>query len=260
MKYIIALFYLSFSSWSFTLNNNINAGFEQSDVRVSISSNSTCGNIGLTQDQLLEYIPPAINDYWNRVPTSRLNLKYGGIYETSDENFLTGQLCNPDLQDDCEDNTVPVVTEIVIACNNNPSNFPIGGVLGVTLPNNIKNDRIAGSVILLNNTAQSNFPSLTQEDVIAVIAHEIGHAIGLGHSEDPSALMYFSLVPSRTSLGQDDFDGVTYLYPKTIDGCGMFSVEQVEPPDATPFWWQMLLGILFIGLLSRVRKIKLRQN
>jgi len=50
-------------------------------------------------------------------------------------------------------------------------------------------------------------------DLVTVAAHELGHAIGLGHSEDPAALMYPYYTTSHRYLGSDDVNGVASLYP-----------------------------------------------
>lgn len=50
-------------------------------------------------------------------------------------------------------------------------------------------------------------------DVFSVGAHEIGHSIGLGHSADPSAIMYSTYQGVRSELAQDDVDGARSLYP-----------------------------------------------
>jgi hypothetical protein len=46
-----------------------------------------------------------------------------------------------------------------------------------------------------------------------VYLHELGHALGLGHSSDTSAVMYAYYGGPHCSLSQDDVNGVSSLYP-----------------------------------------------
>ena len=49
-------------------------------------------------------------------------------------------------------------------------------------------------------------------DLLTVAAHEIGHTLGLGHSNDPDALMFPSYRGPHRFLDADDIDGVQSLY------------------------------------------------
>lgn len=52
----------------------------------------------------------------------------------------------------------------------------------------------------------------------AIILHELGHALGLGHSDRISAIMYFALFPGRTAtLSFDDIFGIRSIYSLASD-------------------------------------------
>jgi len=66
----------------------------------------------------------------------------------------------------------------------------------------------------------------------AVIAHELGHTLGFGHSTDPTALMYASLRSGSTgALSSDDQAGARWLYPSANSGGG--GATPPPPPPAT---------------------------
>jgi len=57
--------------------------------------------------------------------------------------------------------------------------------------------------------------SMQPMDLVTVAAHEIGHSLGLGHSQVPGALMEAFYNGSHRFLHQDDIDGIRFLYPST---------------------------------------------
>jgi hypothetical protein len=63
-------------------------------------------------------------------------------------------------------------------------------------------------------------------DLMTVAAHEIGHTLGLDHSDDPNALMYPSYSEPRRFLGDDDIAGIQSLY-------GLASAP-ADAPEAPP--------------------------
>jgi hypothetical protein len=62
-------------------------------------------------------------------------------------------------------------------------------------------------------------------DLLTVAAHEIGHTLGLAHSNDPDALMFASYSGPHRFLGEDDVAGVQAIY-----GVG----SAPEPAPETP--------------------------
>jgi hypothetical protein len=249
MKYLILLL-LPHIAFAFTLNNSIGARYKEDKVQVRAGLNANCVDVDM--QEVAGLISDAIKNFWNTVPTSRLQLEDGGSFNVSND-FFNGELCL--IGGACGGTPIPAVTDIVITCNGNATNFPGGSnLLALTLPTVISGKDIKGSVVIINETSTA-FKNLNTNQKISVISHEIGHAIGLGHSDDRAALMYFSVVPVRNSLGRDDMDGVTYLYPVQGDmfGLGCF-LGNIESSEMNSFWPTALLGLLLA--LSFKRKSK----
>lgn len=252
--FILSFLFLN-AAHAWTLNNNFGASFKDPKVKVYVDGGTVCPLNKMTVSELESMIPEAVNDFWNKIPTSNLELDAAGF---SDGVFTMnkGRLCSPTdatciTEGSADANgLIPPVSEIVIACNNNPLNFGGANVLAVTVPNQFSGKKITGAVILINEHSGGTFGALSREDKIAVLAHEIGHAIGLGHSEERSALMFYRTVNLRKNLGQDDIDGVSYLYPMQFDaggllgGCGTISDDKNPPRD--PPLSQMLISLGFI--------------
>ncbi|XP_043928522.1 matrix metalloproteinase-18-like [Protopterus annectens] len=72
-------------------------------------------------------------------------------------------------------------------------------------------------------------------NLFLVAAHEFGHALGLGHSNDPGALMYptYSFVnPNHFRLPQDDINGIQSLYGRStnpVQPTGPSTPETCDP-------------------------------
>jgi hypothetical protein len=79
------------------------------------------------------------------------------------------------------------------------------------------------------NSAQTTFTTSDEEvvsDLSSVITHEVGHFLGLSHSEDETAVMrgigYRSGSIEMRTLAPDDVTGICEIYPpgRTSDSCG----------------------------------------
>ena len=71
-------------------------------------------------------------------------------------------------------------------------------------------------------------------DLLTVAAHEIGHTLGLDHSDDPNALMYPSYGGPHRSLGADDIAGIQDLYGLASNPAPAPSVPGNQaPPTST---------------------------
>ena len=248
-------------SYSFTFNNNVEAAFNSDVVYVNIAAH-TCQNINLSPQELLELTDEAINNFWNTVPTSSLKLAIGGI-TTVNSSYQTDSICSSvSSSGECTPNSNLIVNNgILISCNTDNSgvNFS-SGVLGLSVPNNTNGNTIIGSLVLLNDTESTLWNNFNREDQVSIIAHEIGHAIGLGHSSVKDSLMYYNTVDKRSMLGADDIDGVTYLYPldSPIASCG--SVSEIN--NSNYFFLQFILFLLFTLILFKYRYLIkfIRQN
>ena len=93
----------------------------------------------------------------------------------------------------------------------------------------------AGDVEL--NTAY-NFGPGGPYDLETVLVHEIGHALGLGESPQPSSIMYTYYGGVRKALSPFDVEGIQSLYgSKTTDGFQSrgLATSTSTAVDLTPF-------------------------
>ncbi len=204
MKIIFALFFIFSISQvkAFTLVTASGVKFATDEITVNVAADS-CSTLGISTNTLLDWVEEVSNTFWNSVSTSAIVLKRGSILSTSisSATSLSGAI------------SLTEIGTILVGCSTNTTLFgasdtSIGGVGGISS----SSAGVRGAVLLNGN---GSFSSLEQSQQKATLAHEFGHAIGLGHSEDEAALMYFSSGGGKLQehLTLDDKDGVTYLYP-----------------------------------------------
>jgi hypothetical protein len=85
------------------------------------------------------------------------------------------------------------------------------------------------------------------DNLSEVATHELGHVLGLGHSDDPNAIMYRypHFEGWGGTLGADDIDGLVFLYPATTTppGEAILLSPSGKVVDLTPVYiWNTVPG------------------
>lgn len=119
-----------------------------------------------------------------------------------------------------------------------------------------KNPLNYGAMILNSDSgAGAAIDVLSEQELSVVIAHEMGHLLGLGHSSSTKALMYYAVSGSSVPIvTQDDADGVAYLYPRsefsnTALGCNAVHETHESPSRIISFFMMFLIGAAFCGIV-----------
>jgi hypothetical protein len=251
MPWMFFLLFINLNINAFTLNNNVKLFFNHDTVKVNLAG-GLCQNLGVSDSELLSIIQDAVDQYWNKSPTSKLKMNAGNSISLSGT-YRTAQLCTPSGGACNPNSSLAVSSDILITCNVNATTFSTTQTVASSLPNNINGNTITGSLIMINDNSGNVFQNYSRSEKISTIAHEIGHAIGLGHSPVTDSLMYYNSAPIHEHLGQDDIDGITYLYPKEQPmSCGQITYRKNDSHSSQ--FIGLLIGIilsyLFFGYLK----------
>lgn len=230
------LFYLNLittSSFAFTLSSSTNPnleGWAGGDVQLLVNTANCPANVdvvGIIKDSVA---------VWNNVPTSSVKVSYGGSTTSTTFASPTTVYCETNFQ-------------TVVGADQNfvPGAANTGTVGG----------RITQGILYLNVSAgNANIANYDQTKLRIILAHEIGHILGLGHSGTANSLMYYNAsARQKLSISQDDIDGISYLYPSNefsdskFAGCGL--VKDLPPPKGGGLTLLMLM--LCLPLLVAVR-------
>jgi hypothetical protein len=200
------------------------------EVIVEISSEG-CRDNGISDAELTGYLEEAVDDYWNTVPDSLLYLKVeGNSTYSATEDAPAGK--------------------IIVGCGSLGS-----GIAGVANPNNTGNGcrvRLASGVYIGG--------SIVRESLMATLIHELGHCVGLNHSNDTASVMTYNdkVYVKPAALSRDDKDAVTYLYPYESKGSvfGSCSLIASEGNNSTRSGWLVLLCgfLLTVGIRKFIKR------
>lgn len=212
------LILFSINSFAFTLLDNV-PGWSGSSLTVYVN-NSGCP-ISLTS-----YVSSAA-DVWNSISTAGLEIN---VVESTDYNLagLTGS-------------SYPGIAGIVCDSSFGSTDSTVGlGSYSYSSGNSY------GYVRMNASGGTGDISNFTETQIVFVTAHEMGHMLNLGHSSDPTAMMYYSFgTKNDVALALDDIRGFTYLYPKDelsgemILGCGL-----VEGSSRPPWGFAYLFFLL----------------
>jgi hypothetical protein len=106
-----------------------------------------------------------------------------------------------------------------------------GGVLAHTFyPAPVNGESIAGD---MHFDADESWHAGTNTDLFSVALHETGHALGLGHSSNPGAVMY-PYYRMQTGLTSDDIAGIQALYGPAVTTPAVPTVPTPVPTPVVP--------------------------
>lgn len=240
---------ISIQSYAFTLNPSNNSNFKgwpSNEVNFVINSASCPTSLNVEQ------IVKDSFETWNQVPTSRLKLSVTGTTTSTASSNPTVVFCSVNFASDLG------VTDPTEAAQLEDS------VPGVALLSMSGDFAVSGQLILNASGGDANIGLFNQTILKVILAHEVGHIIGLGHSHDTNALMYYNASAKNTlALAQDDMDGVTYLYPRNelsgdkMMGCGLVRDVRMPPPADFGTSLQSLAFILLFLMIPILTAAKL---
>ncbi len=242
--YFLFLYGSIINSHAFTFissNDSNMRGWNTASIAVHVNYTDCPGG-----EEKLKVIIDEATHPWNEVPTSSLHIERGNETTTGLSQAIANRA--PDVP--------------LILCDRNLTNT-IGSnadTIAAVSTVSIVNGNIAYAYILLNaeNGKSANFANLEDKQKPVVLAHEMGHVLGLGHSGEVTALMYYSASEKKElRLSQDDMDGISFLYPRDeiaqggIFGCGTLSSSVASYKGFTFNSLTALWTIAFLAVMLR---------
>lgn len=237
---------LSFESYAWTISIGFPAHYPSDNVTINVRSGVACTNAGVTHTQLLDDVFEAADKYWNKVPTSRLRFIKGSVVSGNPYNGATAPDMGPN--------------EVVVGCEVAGTINALGAIAVGGFSGNAGGMLIAKSYLSIDASANTSYDTTSKIEKLSILAHELGHAFTLGHSEEDS-LMYYQVQSAREKLGEDDVAAVTFLYPRREEAlgfggsCASIALIGGDGGGDGPFGSSMMVS-LFLGLLLSFLSIR----
>jgi MYXO-CTERM domain-containing protein len=235
-----------------------------SSRNVSYYINEACGDD--VDDLFCINAVRASFDAWNGLSCTDMVLEYGGTTPDIDVGY--------DQKNASQNKNLIVWVESGWSSRHDPS------AIGMTTTTyDARNGKIYDADVEMNGTnftfTASN-STVIKMDIHNTLAHEVGHILGLDHSQDSKATMYATAPEGETKkrdIEEDDINGLCCIYPagESASSCsshpsgedGWCEEGQEEVDDGLwygcqssgfsgQYWW---LGLLGLGVIWGRRKL-----
>ncbi len=238
VKFLILLF--ASPAYAFTLAEvGFEGGWSGGTVTFYYNSANCPASVSAALDKAI--------DLWNSVPTSGLKVKRGGASTATPAALVGGTATGG----------VPIIVCDPAFETTSPGiNGDFVGGYGFFNPTGGK-ITYGGLVLNVQSGKNNSITRYTATSLSILMAHEIGHVLGLGHSEYQPSLMYYDIGSKQNLvLAQDDIDGITYLYPRDefkdgVYGCGTITSTQLPPYTGAAALILLLTPLVLLAFLRR---------